>query len=91
MQLITLVGADASGKDTQIALLKNHFLREKKKVQVITIWDSLGEFSEIPDKKMVRSVVETFLLKFDSYARSLFLMSCLKNSFSKINPLIIHS
>ncbi|MGZ3790152.1 MAG: hypothetical protein ACXVKO_01060 [Bacteriovorax sp.] len=86
MELITLIGADASGKDTQISRLKSHFLNENKKVQVITIWDSLLEFSEIPDKKMVRAVVETFLLKFEPDARSLFLMSCLKNSFSKLDP-----
>lgn len=85
MKVITLIGADASGKDTQIALLKQHFEEKKKKVQVITIWDSLGEFTSLPDKKSLHTTIEIFLLKFTPVARSFFLMSCLKNSLSKMS------
>lgn len=85
MKVITLIGADASGKDTQIAHLKETFLNQKKRVQVITIWDSLADFSEIKDKKTLQETVETFLLKFESHARSFFLMACLKNSMEKID------
>lgn len=86
MKVITLVGADASGKDTQIALLKKHLEGQGRKVQVITIWDSLGEFAAIPDKKILVQTVETFLLQFEAEARSFFLLSCLKNSESRIQP-----
>lgn len=84
MKVITLIGADASGKDTQLAKLKKHLESHGKKVQVITIWDSLAEFSAIPDKKILKQTVETFLLQFEPTARSFFLLSCLKNSESKI-------
>lgn len=88
MKVITLIGADASGKDTQIAHLKNYFLGEGKKVQSITIWDSLSEFSEIKDKKTLQEVVETILLKYEPHARSFFLISCLKNSLAHIDPTV---
>lgn len=84
MKTVTLIGADASGKDTQMAMLKEHFEKAGKKVQVITIWDSLVEFASIPDKKILKQTIETFLLSFEPEARSFFLMSCLKNSESKI-------
>lgn len=85
MEVITLIGADACGKDTQIASLKKHFEGQNKKVQVITIWDSLAEFSSINDKKSLQEIVETFLLKYEAHARSFFLLACLKNSVSKID------
>lgn len=85
MKLITLIGADASGKDTQIALMKSRLESQGKSVQVITIWDSLAEFSAIEDKKVLKQTVETFLLKFEAEARSFFLLSCLKNSENKID------
>ncbi len=84
MKVVTLVGADASGKDTQLAKLKDHFESLGKKVQVITIWDSLGEFAAIPDKKILKQTIETFLLSYEPEARSFFLLSCLKNSESKM-------
>lgn len=86
MKLITLMGADACGKDTQIAHLKKHLEAQSKKVQVITIWDSLKDFSEINDKKSLQEIVETFLLKYEAHARSFFLLSCLRNSFAKLDP-----
>lgn len=85
MKIITIIGADASGKDTQIALLKKELEAQNKKVQVITIWDSLREFSAVPDKKALQEIVETFLLKYEGHARSFFLMACLRNSVSKID------
>ena len=85
MKVITLIGADASGKDTQIELLKKHFEGHNKRVQVITIWDSLAEFSKIADKKSLHETIETFLLGFTARARSFFLLACLKNSYSKLN------
>lgn len=85
MKIITLIGADASGKDTQIAMMKSHLESIGKSVQVITIWDSLSEFAAIEDKKILKQTVETFLLKFEPEARSFFLLSCLKNSESKID------
>jgi thymidylate kinase len=85
MKIITLVGADASGKDTQIAMMKSHLESLGKSVQVITIWDSLSEFSAIEDKKVLKQTVETFLLKFEAEARSYFLLSCLKNSESRVD------
>ncbi len=85
MKIITLIGADASGKDTQIAHLKNYFESNQKNVQVITIWDSLIDFAEIKDKRILQETIETFLLKFEPHARSFFLMSCLKNSLEKMD------
>lgn len=85
MKIITLIGADASGKDTQIALLKSHLESQGNSVQVVTIWDSLSEFAAIEDKKILKQTVETFLLKFEAEARSFFLLACLKNSESKID------
>ena len=86
MRVITLIGADASGKDTQVELLKKHFEAQGKKVQVITIWHSLMDFQTISDKKMLQEIVETFLLKYEAHARSFFLLACLKNSLSKVDP-----
>ena len=85
MKVITLIGADASGKDTQIALLKKHFENQNKKVQVVTIWDSLAEFSLVDDKKSLQEIVETFLLKYEAHSRSFFLLACLKNAISKVD------
>lgn len=85
IKIITLMGADASGKDTQLAVLKKHLEAQHKKVQVITIWDSLSEFSAVNDKKSLQQIVGTFLLKYEAHARSFFLMACLKNSVSKID------
>jgi thymidylate kinase len=84
MKLVAIVGADASGKDTQIAKLKAHLEALGKRVQVISIWDSLAEFVSISDKKILKQTVETFLLNFEAEARSFFLLSCLRNSESKI-------
>lgn len=85
MKIITLIGADASGKDTQIALLKEHFENLNQKVQVISIWDSFIDFANLTDKKSLQEIVETFLLKYEAHARSFFLMACLKNSLSRLN------
>ncbi|MFA6238177.1 MAG: hypothetical protein WC635_12665 [Bacteriovorax sp.] len=85
IEVITLIGADASGKDTQIEMLKKHFENLNKKVQVITIWDSLREFTTINDKKSLHEIVEIFLLKYEAHARSFFLLACLKNSMAKLD------
>ena len=85
MRVITLMGADACGKDTQIALLKSHFENAGNKVQVITIWDSLIDFNEVKDKKTLQAIIEIFLLNYEAHARSYFLMSCLKNSLAKMD------
>lgn len=84
MEIINLIGADACGKDTQIALMKKYFEEQKKVVQVISIWDSLIDFSSYLDKNSLQKIVDVFLLKFEPHARSFFLLSCLKNSFAKI-------
>lgn len=84
MKVITIIGADACGKDTQINLLKEHFSATGKSVQVVSIWDSLSDFQEIEDKKTLQKVVETILLRYEPHARSFFLLACLKNSISKV-------
>lgn len=84
MKVITIIGADACGKDTQINFLKDHFTGLGKSVQVISIWDSLQEFQDLEDKKSLKTVVETILLKYEPHARSYFLLACLKNSLSRI-------
>lgn len=86
IEVITLIGADACGKDTQIELLKKHFEAQNKKVQVITIWDSLSEFASIKDKRSLQEIVEIFLLQYEAHARSFFLLACLKNSEAKLDP-----
>jgi dTMP kinase len=84
MKIITIIGADASGKDTQVELIKNHYEKLNKKVQVITIWHSMADFTVVKDKKLLQEIVETFLLKYEAHARTFFLMACLKNSMEKI-------
>lgn len=84
MKIITIIGADASGKDTQVELIKNHFEKQDKKVQVITIWHSMADFTVVEDKELLQEIVETFLLKYEAHARTFFLMACLKNSMEKI-------
>jgi thymidylate kinase len=85
MQRIVITGADASGKDTQIASLEKHFLESGQKVQKLAIWDSLADFSKVSDKKVLNEILDSFLMKFEPHARSLFLMSCLRNSLDKIH------
>jgi thymidylate kinase len=85
MKYISFIGGDASGKDTQIEMLKKYLEINGQTVQVVSIWDSLVEFSTIGDKKILKEIVETFLLKFSPEARSHFLLACLKNSYDKID------
>ena len=82
--MIVLTGADASGKDTQIKLLEEALQLKGKKVQILTIWDSFGDFENIGDPVLLKKVLSGFLLKFEPHARSLFLMSSLRNSLDKI-------
>lgn len=84
MKFIVVTGADACGKDTQIASLVQHLSNQGQAVQPLTIWDSLQDFAHISDKKVLMDVLDSFLLKFEPHARSLFLLSCLRNSLDKI-------
>lgn len=84
MKLIVVTGADACGKDTQIASLVQHYADLGQHAQALTIWDSLQDFSHIEDKKTLMDVLDSFLMKFEPHARSLFLLSCLRNSLDKI-------
>jgi thymidylate kinase len=86
MKFVVVTGADACGKDTQIGSLLQHCAEEGRHVQALTIWDSLQDFTHINDKKTLMDVLDTFLMKFEPHARSLFLLSCLKNSLDKIKP-----
>lgn len=84
MKFLVVTGADACGKDTQIASLVQHYADLGKHAQALTIWDSLADFSHINDKQTLMEVLDSFLMKFEPHARSLFLLSCLRNSIDKI-------
>lgn len=84
MKLIALTGPDACGKDTQLKRLENSLLSLGLRVQTLSIHSSMRAFSHVSDPKTINEFLNIFLLQFAPEARSLFLMSLLKNSFDQI-------
>ena len=84
MKLIAITGADASGKDTQIGELSKHFRAQGLQVAIVDIWDSFQDFIADSPRESVGKILDGFLLRFEPDARTLFLQSVLRNSFTKI-------
>jgi thymidylate kinase len=84
MKFIAITGPDASGKDTQIKRLEEHLRQTNLKTHALSIHSSMEDFHSISDLKTISSFLDIFILKFDPMARSLFLLSLLKNSLAKV-------
>lgn len=85
MKFICISGADACGKDTQIDRLKEFFVSQGKKTQVLSVESSLVDFAKATDQGTLRSLLNILLLKFEPIARTLFLQSLIKNALDKIH------
>lgn len=85
MKTLVITGPDACGKDTQIERLSSSLRSVGKKVQVLSIQNSLADFKEIADMKTIDSFLSVFLLKFESTARTYFLLSLLRNAISRVD------
>jgi thymidylate kinase len=85
MKFLVVTGPDASGKDTHIRGLCEDLAEYGLKARPVGIWDSMPEFVEASQasRGTIEKVLQTFLLRFEPAARSLFLQSVLRNALAK--------
>ena len=86
MKFISISGADACGKDTQIDRLEKYFVKLGKKTQILSLDSSLKHFEEVLTHEQIADVHSILLLQFEPLARTLFLQSLIKNALDQIKP-----